>query len=89
MDLGPVRPRDDDYEAALPTGADALLVVEVADTTLGYDTPRKPGLTQGEGSRSCGLLRSAALPRAIACSYSLIPAMRATPAERMFAATTC
>ena len=40
-DLVLLRGRDDDYEAALPTGADALLVVEVADTTLGYDTTRK------------------------------------------------
>jgi Uma2 family endonuclease len=28
------------------------------------------------------------LPREIACSCSLVPPMRATPAERMFAATT-
>jgi Uma2 family endonuclease len=40
-DLVLLRPREDDYEAGLPTGADALLVVEVADTTLGYDTTRK------------------------------------------------
>jgi Uma2 family endonuclease len=40
-DLVLLRPRDDDYEAGLPTGADAFLVVEVADTTLSYDTTRK------------------------------------------------
>ncbi len=40
-DLVLLRPRDDDYEGALPGGADAYLVVEVADTTLAYDTSRK------------------------------------------------
>jgi Uma2 family endonuclease len=32
-----LRPRDDDYESALPGPTDILLVIEVADTTLGYD----------------------------------------------------
>jgi Uma2 family endonuclease len=40
-DLVLLRPRADDYERALPAGADAYLVVEVADTTLAYDTGRK------------------------------------------------
>jgi len=40
-DLVLLQPRPDDYEGALPTGADAFLVVEVADTTLDYDTTRK------------------------------------------------
>ncbi len=36
-----LRPRDDDYERALPAGTDTYLVVEVSDTTLRYDTTRK------------------------------------------------
>ena len=40
-DLVLLHPRTDDYEAGLPTGADVFLVVEVADTTVDYDTTRK------------------------------------------------
>jgi Uma2 family endonuclease len=40
-DLVLLQPRTDDYESALPTSGDAFLVVEVADTTLEYDTTRK------------------------------------------------
>src|ERR1700693_2617526 len=40
-DMVLLRPRDDDYVGALPTSTDASLVVEVADTTLRYDTTRK------------------------------------------------
>jgi Uma2 family endonuclease len=40
-DLVLLRPREDDYELSLPTGQDAYLVVEVADTTVVYDTTRK------------------------------------------------
>lgn len=40
-DLVLLRPRADDYAAALPAGTDAYLVVEVADTTFSYDTTRK------------------------------------------------
>jgi len=40
-DLVLLRPREDDYELSLPTGEDAYLVVEVADTTVVYDTTRK------------------------------------------------
>lgn len=36
-DLALVRPRVDFYASALPTAADALLVVEVADTTQRFD----------------------------------------------------
>lgn len=32
-----LRPRADEYYDSLPVASDALLVVEVADTTLGYD----------------------------------------------------
>lgn len=40
-DLVLLRPREDDYEHSLPTGSDAYLVVEVADTTVVYDSTRK------------------------------------------------
>src|SRR6266571_5332978 len=40
-DLVLLRPRAGDYEDALPAGTDTFLVVEVADTTLHYDTTRK------------------------------------------------
>jgi Uma2 family endonuclease len=40
-DMVLLRPRHDDSEDALPAGSDTLLVVEVADTTLHYDTTRK------------------------------------------------
>ena len=36
-DLLVLRPRADDYSAQLPTGADALLIVEVSDSTLAFD----------------------------------------------------
>lgn len=40
-DLALLRPREDDYARSLPTVADVLLVVEVADTTLSFDLRRK------------------------------------------------
>jgi Uma2 family endonuclease len=40
-DLMLVKPRDDFYRTAHPTPTDALLVVEVADTTLRHDVRRK------------------------------------------------
>ena len=40
-DMVLLRPREDDYEGALPAGTDTYLVVEVSDTTLRYDTTRK------------------------------------------------
>ncbi len=36
-DLVLLRPRDDRYAGGIPSVADALLVIEVADTTLRYD----------------------------------------------------
>jgi len=36
-DLAVLKPRDDFYASALPTGHDALLVIEVADTSAAYD----------------------------------------------------
>jgi Uma2 family endonuclease len=36
-----LRPREDDYAAKKPSAEDALLVVEVADTTLRFDTKVK------------------------------------------------
>jgi Uma2 family endonuclease len=36
-DLLVLRPREDDYESALPTGADVLLLAEVSDSTLRHD----------------------------------------------------
>ena len=36
-DLSVVKPRDDYYASGLPTAADTLLVIEVADATLEYD----------------------------------------------------
>jgi Uma2 family endonuclease len=36
-DIALLKPRDDFYERSLPTPADAMLLVEVSDTTLEYD----------------------------------------------------
>ncbi|MBI2315731.1 MAG: Uma2 family endonuclease [Betaproteobacteria bacterium] len=36
-DVALLRPRADDYRARLPTAADVLLIIEIADTTLVYD----------------------------------------------------
>ena len=40
-DIALLKPRLDDYESALPTVDDILLVIEVADTTLNYDRDAK------------------------------------------------
>lgn len=48
-DLALLKPRDDAYAAAMPTGADTLLVVEVADTTLAYDVRVKVPLYARHG----------------------------------------
>jgi Uma2 family endonuclease len=40
-DLLLLRPRDDFYVEVLPRAADVLLVIEVSDTTLGYDRQEK------------------------------------------------
>lgn len=43
-DIAVLKPREDFYVDSLPTAADVLLVVEVADTTLAYDRDTKfPG----------------------------------------------
>lgn len=43
-DLALLQPRHDRYRSSLPTAAEALLVVEVSDTTIGYDRGVKLGL---------------------------------------------
>jgi Uma2 family endonuclease len=47
-DIVLLKPRDDFYASAIPTAADAFLVVEVADSSLSYDlhtkAPRYAGL---------------------------------------------
>jgi Uma2 family endonuclease len=48
-DLAVCKPRDDTYATALPTGADAFLVVEVADTALDYDVRVKGPLYARHG----------------------------------------
>ena len=40
-DLALLEPRDDYYRAALPTAGDVFLLIEVADTTLDYDSTTK------------------------------------------------
>jgi Uma2 family endonuclease len=53
-------PRDDDYESALPGPTDILLVIEVADTTLGYDRRVKLPLYAAAGIADMWLVN---LPR--------------------------
>lgn len=48
-DLALLKPRDDFYAHALPTGRDALLVIEVADSTLAYDVRTKAPLYARSG----------------------------------------
>ena len=48
-DLQLLAPRDDFYAAAHPSQADALLVVEVADTTLRFDRDEKSVIYAGRG----------------------------------------
>lgn len=48
-DLAVCKPRDDLYATALPTGADALLVIEIADTKLDYDVRVKGPLYARHG----------------------------------------
>ena len=43
-DVAVLRPRADDYRAALPTPPDILLVIEVSDSTLAYDRAVKAPL---------------------------------------------
>ena len=48
-DLAVLRPRDDHYARAHPSPADVLLIVEVADTTLAFDTTTKASLYARHG----------------------------------------
>lgn len=48
-DLCVLKARDDFYASALPTAADALLVIEVSDTTLAYDVRIKTRLYARHG----------------------------------------
>lgn len=51
-----LRYRHDDYTSGIPTAADALLVVEVADTSLAYDRTIKVPLYAQAGIRELWLL---------------------------------
>ncbi len=48
-DVAVLRPRADDYRSATPGPVDVLLVVEVADTSLGYDRAVKAPLYAARG----------------------------------------
>jgi Uma2 family endonuclease len=48
-DLAVLKPHADDYTTALATEADALLVIEVADTSLAYDLRTKARLYAAHG----------------------------------------
>ena len=48
-DLAVLKPRDDFYASALPTGHDAYLVIEVAETSLAYDLKLKSRLYATHG----------------------------------------
>lgn len=48
-DLALLRPRTDDYAAALPTATDALLIIEVADSSAAYDLQVKMPLYARHG----------------------------------------
>ena len=48
-DLCVLKPRDDFYASALPSAADALLVIEAADSTLAYDVRVKARLYASHG----------------------------------------
>ena len=48
-DLALLKPREDFYAGALPTGADTLLVVEISDSTLAYDVRIKAPLYARNG----------------------------------------
>lgn len=82
-DLAVLKPRDDFYASALPTGHDAFLVIEVADTSLAYDLKLKSRLYAMHGvpaywvvDLEAGLLHTFAAPRGEA--YTTVDAT-ATP----------
>ncbi len=69
-DLAVLKPRDDFYASALPTGHDAYLVIEVADTSLAYDLKLKSRLYALHGvpaywvvDLAAGLLHTFAAPQ--------------------------
>jgi Uma2 family endonuclease len=55
-DVAVLRPRADDYETATPRAADVLLVVEVADTSLGDDRDIKAPLYAESGIPECWIV---------------------------------
>ncbi len=55
-DLALLRPRGDEYETAHPTATDVLLVIEVADTTVVYDSTRKLPLYARSGIQEAWLV---------------------------------
>ena len=54
-DLAILKPRDDFYEAGLPTPSDILLVIEVADSSIDYDREVKALLYASAGIPEMGL----------------------------------
>lgn len=48
-DLAILKPRDDFYEAGLPTPEDILLIIEVADSSIDYDRHEKAPLYASAG----------------------------------------
>jgi Uma2 family endonuclease len=48
-DFAVLKPRDDFYAEALPTPADILLIIEVADSMIAYDREVKMRLYAAEG----------------------------------------
>jgi Putative restriction endonuclease len=53
-DLAVLRRRDDYYATARPGPADTLLLIEVAETTLGFDRFVKVPLRRSRGARGLG-----------------------------------
>jgi len=58
-DLALLRPREDFYEQQHPTAADALLVIEVSETRLRYDTHSKAALYARHGVPEFWIIDSA------------------------------
>jgi len=48
-DFAVLKPRADDYQGATPTAADVLLLIEIADSSLGYDRAVKKPLYARHG----------------------------------------
>jgi len=86
-DLAALKPRDDFYAGALPSGRDALLVIEVADTSAAYDLRLKSRLYALHGvpddwvvDTAAGLLHTFAEPRGEACAVTSATAAPGTAA---------